>query len=100
MKITAVKPLIVHAVRGNWVFAQVETDEGITGLGEGTLMGKASTIAAGIEDAARYLTGLDPRNPERIWRLIYESDRERGGPILTSVMSAIDMASWDIMGKA
>jgi galactonate dehydratase len=99
MKITAVEPLVVYAGRCNWVFARVSTDRGVSGLGEGTLLGKARTVAAGIEDVAGYLIGQDPRNPERIWRLVYESDRFRGGPILTSVLSAIDMACWDILGK-
>ncbi len=99
MKITTVEPVVVHAGRCNWVFARIKTDEGIEGLGEGSLLGKARTIAAGIQDAAGYLIGQNPLNPERIWRLIYESDRYRGGPILTSVLSAIDMACWDILGK-
>lgn len=99
MKITAVTPLIVHAGRCNWVFARIKTDRGIEGLGEGTLLGKARTIASGIQDAAGYVIGQNPLNPERLWRLIYESDRFRGGPILMSVQSAIDMACWDILGK-
>jgi galactonate dehydratase len=99
MRITAVEPVVVHAGACNWVFARLSTDRGITGLGEGTLLGKAQTIAAGIKDVTGYLLGQDPRNPERIWRLIYESDRYRGGPILTSVLSAVDMACWDILGK-
>jgi galactonate dehydratase len=99
MKITAVDPIVVHAGKCNWVFARVQTDENIEGLGEGTLLGKARTVAAGIQDVAGYLVGQCPLNPERIWRLIYESDRYRGGPILTSVLSAIDIACWDILGK-
>ena len=99
MKITAVKPIVVYAGKGNWVFVQIETDAGVTGLGEGSLLGHARTIAAGIEDAAGYVVGRNPLNPERIWRQIWESDRYRGGPILMSVMSAIDMACWDIIGK-
>src|SRR5262245_8352931 len=99
MKITAVEPVVVYAGRCNWVFARLSTDAGLSGLGEGTLLGKARTVAAGIEDVAGYLIGQDPRNPERIWRRIWESDRYRGGPILCSVLSAIDLACWDILGK-
>ncbi len=99
MKITAVKPIIVYAGNGNWVFVEIQTDAGIKGLGEGTLLGHARTIAAGIEDAARYILGRNPLNPDRIWQQIYESDRYRGGPILMSVMSAIDIACWDILAK-
>jgi galactonate dehydratase len=99
MKITSVKPIVVYAGKCNWVFVQIETDDGLTGLGEGSLLGHARTIAAGIEDAAGYLLGNNPLNPQRIWRQIWESDRYRGGPILMSVISAIDMACWDIVGK-
>jgi galactonate dehydratase len=99
MKITAVEPVVVYAGKCNWVFARLSTDVGLCGLGEGTLLGKARTVAAGIEDVAGYLIGQDPRNPERVWRRIWESDRYRGGPILGSVLSAIDLACWDILGK-
>ena len=99
LTITKVRPMIVHAGQGNWVFVKIETDAGITGIGEGSLKGKAGTIAAGIEDAGRYLVGRSPLDPPWIWDLIYEADRYHGGPILTSVMSAIDMACWDIAGK-
>ena len=99
LTITSAHPVIVHAGQGNWVFVKIETDAGITGIGEGSLKGKARTIAAGIEDAGRYLVGRSPLDPPWIWDLIYEADRFHGGPILTSVMSAIDMACWDIVGK-
>jgi galactonate dehydratase len=99
LAITSAHPVIVHAGQGNWVFVKIETDAGITGIGEGSLKGKARTIAAGIEDAGRYLVGRSPLDPPWIWDLIYEADRFHGGPILTSVMSAIDMACWDIVGK-
>jgi len=99
VKITRVQPVIVHAGKGNWVFVKIDTDTGISGLGEGSLLGKAQTIAAGIGDAARYLIGRSPLDPEWIWNLIFESDRYRGGPILTTVISAIDLACWDILGK-
>ena len=52
-----VQPIIVHAGKGNWVFVKIDTDAGISGLGEGSWLGKARTMAAGIEDAARYLVG-------------------------------------------
>ncbi len=99
MKITRVQPIIVHAGKGNWVFVKIDTDADISGLGEGSLLGKAQTMAAGLDDAGRYLIGRSPLAPEWIWNLIYESDRYRGGPILTSVISAIDMACCDILGK-
>ena len=46
MNITAVTPIVVFGGKGNWVFAQIETDAGLTGLGEASLLGKARTIAA------------------------------------------------------
>jgi len=81
------------------MFVQIETDAGVTGIGEDMLKGKARTIAAEIADALGASWGRCPLDPEWIWNLVYESDRYRGGPILTRVMSAIDMACWDILGK-
>jgi galactonate dehydratase len=55
MGITAVRTRLTFGGWRNWVFVQVETDEGLTGLGEATLGGKGQTIAAAIADLSRYL---------------------------------------------
>lgn len=102
MKITGLKTFIVatgpHG--GNWVFVKVYTDQpGLEGLGEGSVTSKAQTIAAAIMEHERFLIGKDPRNIELLWQAMYRYPRWRGGPVLNSAISAIEMALWDIKGK-
>ena len=103
MKITGLKTFVVASAPngGNWVFVKIYTDQdGLTGLGEGTVTSKAQTIAAAIEEHERYLIGKDPHNIEGLWQAMYRYPRWRGGPVLNSAISAIEMALWDIKGKA
>jgi galactonate dehydratase len=100
MKITAVKAFVVDELGTNRVFAKVYTDEGLTGMGEGTLAARSQAIAATIAENERYLIGRDPRDIEGLWQALYRYPRWRGGPILNSAISAIDTALWDILGKS
>jgi galactonate dehydratase len=103
VKITGLKTFVVQAAPGggNWVFVKVLTDQdGLTGLGEGSVTGKAQTIAAAIEEHERFLIGQDPSRIEWLWQAMYRYPRWRGGPVLNSAISAIEMALWDIKGKA
>ncbi len=100
MKITQLRTFIVDAGSGNWVFVKVYTDEGLVGLGEGTITSKSQTVAAAIMEHERYLIGKDPRQIERLWQAMYRYPRWRGGPVLNSAISAIEIALWDILGKS
>jgi len=101
VKITGLQTFVVDAGGGNWVFVKVHTDQdGLTGLGEGTVTSKAQTIAAAIQEHERFLVGRDPFNIEWLWQAMYRYARWRGGPALNSAISAIEMALWDIKGKA
>jgi galactonate dehydratase len=100
LKITGLKTFIVNVGSVNWVFCKVYTDQGLTGLGEGSITSKESTLANAIMDNERYLIGRDPTNIEGIWQTLYRVPRWRGGPILNSAISAIEIALWDICGKA
>jgi galactonate dehydratase len=91
---------VVDEVGTNRVFARVYTDEGVDGLGEGTLASRSLAVAAAIGENERYLLGNDPRDIEGIWQHMYRRARFRGGPVLCSAMSAIDIALWDILGKS
>ena len=102
IQITGLKTFIVasNPNGGNWVFVKVYTNQdGLTGLGEGTVTSKAETIAAAIGEHERFLIGRDPRNIEWLWQAMYRYPRWRGGPVLNSAISAIEMALWDIKGK-
>src|SRR4051812_43174007 len=102
MKITGLRTFIVSVSEhgGNWVFVKVYTDQdGLHGVGEGTVTSKAQTVAAAIMEHERFLVGRDPSNIEFLWQAMYRYARWRGGPILNSAISAIEMALWDIKGK-
>jgi len=100
MKITEIKPLICHCYRTNWVFVKVTTDEGIYGYGESTLEYREPALVAAIEQFDRILKGRDPFAIESIWHEGYRDAYFRGGPINMSALSGIEMALWDIKGKA
>lgn len=99
MKITDVKTYVVYACRTNFVFVKLETDEGISGIGEGTLEYKDNALLGAIEDIKRVLLGRDPRQVELICSELYRDSYWRVGPVLQSAVSAVEMAMWDIKGK-
>jgi galactonate dehydratase len=97
MKITALRTFVVAP---RWLFLKVETDEGLSGWGEPVLEGHAETLAAKIAELADFVIGLDPRRIEDIWQMLYRNGCYRGGPVLMSAISGLDMALWDIKGRA
>ncbi|MDZ4765375.1 MAG: galactonate dehydratase [Chloroflexota bacterium] len=96
MKITRLETLFV---KPRWLFLKVHTDEGIVGLGEPVVEGRAQTVAAAVHEIGRYLIGQDPRRIEHHWQAIYRGQFYRGGPVLCSALSGIEQALWDIVGK-
>ncbi len=86
-------------VKPRWLFLKIHTDAGIVGLGEPITEGRAKTCAAAVDEVAPYLIGKDPRNVVHHWQAIYRHAFYRGGPILTSALSGIEQALWDIKGK-
>jgi galactonate dehydratase len=85
LKITDLKTFIVN--RGgnngsNYVFVKIYTNQGLTGLGEGSVTSKEATMATAIEEHKRYLVGRDPADIEMHWQAMYRWPRWRGGPIL------------------
>ena len=87
-------------VKPRWLFLKVHTNAGIVGLGEPITEGRALTCAEAVKEIEPYLVGKDPRRVVHHWQAIYRHAFYRGGPILTSALSGIDMALWDIKGKA
>lgn len=94
MKITDVKVLPVD----RYLFVQVETDEGIVGLGESGAWGYLLASGQVIEDFREYLIGKDPLRIEHHWQYLYRCTHFRGAAIM-GALSAIDIALWDIAGK-
>ncbi|MBR3967358.1 MAG: galactonate dehydratase [Clostridia bacterium] len=100
MKVIDIKPFVVDCFRTNWVFIKVYTDEGVDGVGEATLEYKEKALLGALEHIKEYLVGKDPRNIEKHWHDIYRDAYWRGGPVLMSALSAVEMALWDILGKS
>jgi galactonate dehydratase len=98
IKITRLEIIPVHSLRS--IFVKMHTDAGIIGLGEGTVEGKIETVMAAIKQLEPYLTGKDPRQPAHHWQAMYRHAFYRGDIILCSALSAVDIAMWDIKGKA
>jgi galactonate dehydratase len=97
LKITKVETFLVQP---RWLFLKVHTNAGIVGLGEPITEGRALTCAEAVKEIEPYLVGKDPRRVTHHWQAIYRHAFYRGGPILTSALSGIDQALWDIKGKA
>jgi galactonate dehydratase len=97
LKITKLETFLV---KPRWLFLKIHTNAGITGLGEPILEGRAKTCAEAVKEVEPYLIGKDPRQVVHHWQAIYRHAFYRGGPILTSALSGIDIALWDIKGKA
>lgn len=96
LRITRLETILVQP---RWLFLKVYTDEGIIGLGEPLLEGRAKTCIAAVEEIAPYLVGQDPRHVIHHWQAIYRHAFYRGGGILTSALSGVEQALWDIKGK-
>ncbi|MCD9020315.1 enolase C-terminal domain-like protein [Cohnella silvisoli] len=98
MKITELELLKVPP---SWVWVRIHTDCGITGLGEPYLEDHPEVVMAEVNRLAPFLIGEDPTRLEYLWRKMYESGNGyKGGPVKMSAISGIDMALWDITGKA
>jgi galactonate dehydratase len=88
-------------VKPRWLFLKVHTDAGIVGIGEPTLEGRSRSVATAVSELGRYLVGKDPRQVLTHWNAMYRFPGPyRGGPILSSALSGVDQALWDISGKA
>ena len=99
LKVTALKVIPVWSGSMNYIYVKLYTNAGITGVGEGGIRGRAATMIAAIQEHERYIVGKNPLEIERHWQAMYRWPRWRGGPILNSAVSAVDIALWDIAGK-
>jgi galactonate dehydratase len=101
LKVTDLKSWIVNHSEGkNYVFCKVYTNQGIVGVGEGSVTSKEATMKAAVDEHHRYLVGKDPTDIEMHWQAMFRWPRWRGGPILNSAISAVEIALWDILGQS
>ena len=97
--ITGVETYLVANPWKPWVFVEVETDAGVTGLAEATTHDKPRTIATAIDEMSKYFVGKDPFDTEQIWLEMYRDEWFSKNVVNTTVCSAVDIACWDIKGK-
>ncbi len=97
LRITKIETIPVYP---RWLFLKIHTDAGIVGLGEPVVEGRSKTVSTAVEELADYLIGKDPRAVVHHWQAMYRHAFYRGGPVLTSAISGVDQALWDIKGKA
>ena len=100
MRVTDVRTAVAGNPWKNWVFALVETDEGLTGLGEGSLNGFGSTVEAGIHELKHLVIGEDPTRIEWLGRRMQRDLYSDGGQIHRAAQAAIEIACWDILGQS
>ena len=94
-----ISDITVYKIKPRWIFVKLDTDEGISGWGEMISGTKTETVVAGAYEMGRYLVGRDPFEIERLWQELHRSFY-RGGPVNETVVSGLEMALWDIKGKA
>ena len=86
--------------RRNQLVIKIDTDDGIYGLGESGLSGREQAVMGAIDHFSRWLVGKDPMRTGALWQEMYRSQYFEGGRVLTAAQSAIDIALYDIKGKA
>ncbi len=99
LRVTKLKVIPVWTGSMNYIFVKLYTNQGVTGVGEGGIRGRGGTMIAAIQEHERYIVGKNPLEIEKHWQAMYRWPRWRGGPILNSAVSAVDIALWDIAGK-
>jgi galactonate dehydratase len=100
MKITRIIAYPAWIGTRNQLLVKVETDAGIVGWGESGLSGREKAVVGAIEHYAQFLTGRDPMRAGALWQEMYRSQYFEGGRVLTAAISAIDIALYDLKGKA
>jgi galactonate dehydratase len=100
MKITDIKTYLVGNPWKNWLFVWVETDHGLHGIGEGTLGHLSRTVETAVHEFKPFVIGLDPFRIETLVGRLTRDIFADGAQIKMCAISAIEIACWDIVGKA
>lgn len=99
MKITDVKPMLMtYGPRGMFL-VKVETDAGLCGWGEGGISGRELGMASLVESFKPHLIGADPHRIDRLWQVMARGGFFEAGTVMSSAISAVDIALWDLLGK-
>lgn len=100
MRITRLETFLTHAGLRNYLFVRLTTDSGLTGIGEASLEWQERAVQTILEDwLAEQIVGVDPFDLEAaIGGLI--RDQYQGGPTALTAISGVEIACWDLIGKA
>lgn len=99
-EVVSVRSAAMKAGWRNWVFVEVVTKNGLSGVGEATLRSRELAVAGALQDVSRRLIGKDAREIQRAWKSMFQDVSWRGGPVLMTAVSALDHALWDLWAKA
>ena len=97
MKITKLETFLVQP---RWLFLKIHTDEGLVGLGEPILEGRAKTCAQAVDELAPYLIGEDPRRVVHHWQAMYRHAFYRGGPYSNKCLERSGTSTLGSCGKS
>ena len=101
MKITAIENFAVRSFGASpWLFCAIRTDEGITGYSEYGMGLFVRGLPALVEDIGETLIGRDPRPVDKLWMDMYRNTRSASGGATAMAIAGIELALWDIKGKA
>ncbi|HEY0014154.1 MAG TPA: D-mannonate dehydratase ManD [Allosphingosinicella sp.] len=99
-KIRAARVIVCSPGR-NFVTLKIETEDGLTGVGDATLNGREMSVASYLQDhVVPCLIGRDAHRIEDIWQFLYRGAYWRRGPVTMTAIAAVDIALWDLKGKA
>lgn len=101
MRITKITPLVMGTAWRNITFLKVETDEGLVGVGECRVVNRTEAVLGYLSEAApRYIIGSDPFEIEKLVQRMMLEDFMRAGDIVMSGIAMVEVACWDLIGKA
>ena len=101
MRISKVTPLVLGTPWRNLTFLKVETDEGLIGVGEARVLNRTDAVLGYLKEAIpRYMLGSDPFQIERLVQRMFREDYGRAGEIIMTATALVEIACWDIVGKA
>ncbi len=100
MRITALRTGVVGTPWRHLTFVEIDTDEGITGVGETRMTGRTEALSGYLAQAAERVIGMDPFDTEALAQGVLRLSYARPGEIAMSALAAVEMACWDVVGKA
>lgn len=99
MRLIDFKTFMVHDGYRSFVFLKLYTDEGLTGVGEGSSEWNELAVEASLRQMCGRIMGGDPFQTEALWEALYRDSYWRNDLVINSAISAIDQACWDLKGK-